>query len=297
MTMNNTAHQHNNAVFSLPLLSFSLMLAFGHALILPAVAAGVEADKSAPKNQQATVLKTANGLPQVNIQTPSAGGVSVNQFQKFNVDNKGLILNNSRNHVQTQLGGWIQGNPWLTRGEAKIIVNQVNSNQSSLLNGYVEVGGRRAEVILANPAGIQVNGGGFINASGVYLTSGKAQLNNGNLDGFRVQDGKIAIAGKGLDTSTADFTRILSRAAEVNAGIWANDLQVVTGNNELSADGQIHTITPAATTHGIAIDTGNLGGMYADKITLISTEKGVGVNNAGQIFVGAGGVKISADGN
>lgn len=130
----------------------------------------------------------------------------------------------------------------------------------------------------------------------MYLTSGKAQLNNGNLDGFRVQDGKIAIAGKGLDTSTADFTRILSRAAEVNAGIWANDLQVVTGNNELSADGQIHTITPAATTHGIAIDTGNLGGMYADKITLISTEKGVGVNNAGQIFVGAGGVKISADG-
>lgn len=72
MTMNNTAHQHNTAIFSLPLLSFSLMLAFGHALILPAVAAGVEADKSAPKNQQATVLKTANGLPQVNIQTPSA---------------------------------------------------------------------------------------------------------------------------------------------------------------------------------------------------------------------------------
>ena len=36
--------------------------------------------------------------------------------------------------------------------------------------------------------------------------------------------------------------------------------------------------------------------MYAGKITLVSNDKGVGVNNAGQIFAGAGGIVISADG-
>ncbi|MFD1246088.1 ESPR domain-containing protein, partial [Paralysiella testudinis] len=35
---------------------------------------------------------------------------------------------------------------------------------------------------------------------------------------------------------------------------------------------------------------------YARKITLISTDKGVGINNAGQIFAAAGGIILSADG-
>ncbi|HFC6371228.1 TPA: filamentous hemagglutinin N-terminal domain-containing protein, partial [Neisseria lactamica] len=84
----------------------------------------------------------------------------------------GAILNNSRSNTQTQLGGWIQGNPWLARGEARVVVNQINSSHSSQLNGYIEVGGRRAEVVIANPAGIAVNGGGFINASRATLTTG-----------------------------------------------------------------------------------------------------------------------------
>ena len=96
-------------------LSFSLLLAAGTALIIaPAAhAADIAADKAAPGNQQPTILQSANGTPQVNIQTPSAGGVSINQYRQFDVDQQGAILNNSRNNIQTQIGGWIQGNPWL----------------------------------------------------------------------------------------------------------------------------------------------------------------------------------------
>jgi filamentous hemagglutinin len=36
--------------------------------------------------------------------------------------------------------------------------------------------------------------------------------------------------------------------------------------------------------------------MYAGKISLISTEQGVGINNAGQVFASAGNIKISANG-
>ena len=78
-------------------------------------------------------------MPLVNIQTPSAAGVSRNTYSQFDVNNNGSILNNSRSNVQTQLGGFVQGNPYLATGTARIILNEVNSTNPSYLNGYVEV--------------------------------------------------------------------------------------------------------------------------------------------------------------
>ncbi|WP_027022727.1 hemagglutinin repeat-containing protein, partial [Conchiformibius steedae] len=289
-------NESKTATFAPSLLHFSLMLAMGTAVIVPAAAADIQADQSAPKNQQPTVLNSANGMTQVNIQTPSAGGVSVNQYRQFDVDSRGAILNNSRRNTQTQLGGWIQGNPWLATGEARVIVNQVNSANPSLLNGYIEVGGKRAEVVLANPAGIQVDGGGFINSAGVTLTTGLPFIRNGQLDGIQVAGaGKVGIGKGGLDGRDADYTRILSRAAEINGGIWAKDLQITAGENDFDAAGK-HTPRSSTNTPAVAIDTGELGGMYADKITLISTDKDATVRNQGQIFAQAGGVSIDAAG-
>lgn len=277
--------------------AFSLLLATGQAFVAPVYAAGIAADPAAPQHQQPTVVQTANGLPQINIRTPSSAGVSMNQYRQFDVDGKGAVLNNSRRHTPTRLGGWVRGNPWLARGEAKVIVNQVNSAAPSHLNGHIEVAGRRAEVIMANPAGIRVNGGGFINAAGVTLTTGRPLLDNGALNGFRVREGRIAVSGGGLDTSGADYTRILARAAEINAGVWAQDLQVASGSHDLAADGAVRPVSDRLNpTPAVAIDTGALGGMYADRITLISTDKGAAVRNAGQIFSAAGGVSLSADG-
>ena len=283
--------------FGLPLFSFSLMLALGLATILPAAADGIVADPAAPAGQQPAISHTSNGLPQVNIQTPTAGGVSVNQYRQFDIGERGAILNNSRGASRTQLGGWVAGNPMLMGGEARIIVNQVNSNNPSLLNGYIEVAGRRAEVVVANPAGIQVNGGGFINASGVTLTTGRPLISpEGYLNGFQVRSGSIQVAGNGLDTATADYTRILTQAAQINAGLWAKNLVVVAGNHDTAADGSYTAVAGSSTPGAVAIDTGNLGGMYAGKISLVSTERGVGINNAGQLFAGVGGVSLSAEG-
>ena len=284
--------------FACSLLSFSLIIASLSVAVLvpPVFAAGIEVDKTAPAAHQPVILQTGNGLPQVNIQTPSAGGVSVNEYRRFDVDNRGAVLNNSRRNVPTQLAGWIQGNPLLAGGEARIIVNQVNSSNPSLLNGYIEIAGRRAEVVMANPAGIQVNGAGFINASGVTLTTGMPVIQGANLEGFRVRRGDIAVTGSGLDTSTADYTRILSQASQIQAGIWAKDLEVVAGNYDSSVGGVHQPVSNSSTTPAIAIDTGSLGGMYAGKISLVSTDRGVGINNAGQMFATAGGIRISADG-
>nr|WP_058936987.1 filamentous hemagglutinin N-terminal domain-containing protein [Roseateles depolymerans] len=132
----------------------------------------VIADPSAPGSQRPTVLTAPNGTTLVNIQTPSVAGVSRNTYSQFDVGATGVILNNSRTDTSTQLGGWVQGNPWLGRGEAQVILNEVNSSAPSQPHGYVEVAGRRAEVVIANPSGIQVDGGGFINASSATLTTG-----------------------------------------------------------------------------------------------------------------------------
>ena len=287
-------------IAGLPVLAWSILLGFGLCtLVIDSSRAGsIHADTSAPKNQQPTILQTANGTPQINIRTPTKGGVSINQFRQMDVDNKGAILNNSRKNTETRLAGWIQANPWLSKGEARVIVNQINSTNPSQLNGYIEVAGRRAEVIIANPAGINVNGSGFINAAGVTLTTGKPLIKNGNLDGFEVRQGNISIGGDGLDTGSSEYTRILSQAAQINAGIWANNLNITAGSNNTDAQGNIteSVLTSAENKPLVAIDAGKLGGMYAGKIVLVSTDKGVGVNNAGQIYAGNGNLSIDANG-
>ena len=263
----------------------------------------IGADPSAPLTRQPTVLTTGNGLALVNIQTPSAAGVSRNTYSQFDVGSTGAILNNSRSNVQTQLGGWVQGNPWLATGSARVILSEVNASRPSQLQGYVEVAGQRAEVVIANPAGIAVAGGGFINASGVTLTTGTPVVNNGALTAYRVQGGSVSIDGQGLDTRSADYTAILGRAVQLNAGIWAQRLQMVTGANEIASGTLGSTATPQVTPLAgtgarptFALDTSHLGGMYAGQITLVGTEAGLGVRNAGQWLAGAGSLVLNQDG-
>lgn len=268
--------------------------------------AQIRADAAAPSDQRPTILQAGNGVPLVNIQTPSAAGVSRNSYSQFDVDRNGTILNNSRTDTQTQLGGWVQGNPWLATGSARVILNEVNSSNPSHLNGWIEVAGKPAQVITANPAGITCNGCGFINTPQVTLATGTPVLNQGNLDGYRIQGGHVQIEGLGLDGRQVDALTILTRAAEINAALWANRLNIVTGTNDVSVDanGQPTQIAPIIispvprkfsgdisdsqttdkTAPVFALDVSYLGGMYAGHIFLVGSEHGLGVPNAGALF-------------
>ncbi|PHV36009.1 hemagglutinin repeat-containing protein [Janthinobacterium sp. BJB304] len=279
-------------------LALAIFGALGMVAFVSGPAMGqIVADPNAPGRQRPTVVQSANGVTQVNIQTPSAAGVSRNTYSQFDVTANGAILNNSRGNVQTQTGGWVQGNPWLAGGSARVILNEVNSANPSQLRGYVEVAGQRAEVVIANPAGVAVDGGGFINASRVVLTTGTPILNGGNLDGYMVQRGVVSINGRGLDTSLSDYTAILARAAQINGGIWAQELKVVTGSNQIDAAhgvaGGTAGVGPAP---AYALDVAQLGGMYAGKITLIGTEAGLGVRNAGVMAATAGNLVLQSNG-
>ena len=258
-----------------------------------------------PDNTQAgskpTVTAANNGVPVVNIIAPNTQGVSINQFKEYNVPKIGLILNNSGGTSQTQLGGYIQGNPMLGNRAASTIVNQVNGPNRSLILGAQEIAGQRANLILANQNGVSINGGSFINTANVTLTTGAPQYNNGALAGYAVKDGLIDVGAGGLDASTTDKLTILTRAAQINGQIWAKQAELITGQNQISFDAQgKHQATAnpsgANTTPSYALDVSAVGGMYAGQMRIIGTEQGLGVNNAGQL-VSAGELSLDAQGN
>ena len=302
-----------SSTLSLNPIHFSLMLALGFVFLSPSVHAedmAIRADKSAPGNQQPTVLQTGNGLPQVNIQTPSAGGVSRNQYSQFDVAEKGAVLNNARKAAQTQMAGWVQGNPNLARGEAKVILNEVNSANPSRLKGYVEVAGKKADVVIANPSGIQCDGCGVINAGRTTLTTGKAEVENGQLKGYRVKGGKVTVGQKGMDNSQSDYTDIIAEKAEIKGGVWSKKgIKVTTGKNNVdrsndsvvyvgdkNTDNTDRTSDTQGENQSYSVDVSQLGGMYSEKIHLVDNGQGLGVRNAGHIGASAGSVKIDSQG-
>lgn len=261
--------------------------------ILPAVAAQIT-----PVTPGTKMDAAGNGVPVVNIATPNGAGISHNQYQQYNVGKEGLILNNATGQLtQTQLGGLIQNNPNLKAGhEAQAIINEVVGANRSQLQGYTEVAGKAANVMVANPYGITCNGCGFINTPNVTLTTGKPQLDaNGNLAALEVTKGTVIVEGQGLDGSNADAVSIVARATEINAGIHAKDLSVTVGANRVGADGSVTPIAGEGAAPSVAVDTGALGGMYANRIHLVSSEKGVGVN-LGNLVAKQGDIQLDASG-
>ncbi|WP_089656545.1 contact-dependent inhibition effector tRNA nuclease [Escherichia coli] len=278
--------------FTYRLLSYLVSAIIAGQPLLPAVGAVIT-----PQNG-AGMDKAANGVPVVNIATPNGAGISHNRFTDYNVGKEGLILNNATAKLNpTQLGGLIQNNPNLKAGgEAKGIINEVTGGNRSLLQGYTEVAGKAANVMVANPYGITCDGCGFINTPHATLTTGRPVMNaDGSLQALEVTEGSITINGAGLDGTRSDAVSIIARATEVNAALHAKDLTVTAGANRITADGRVSALKGEGDVPKVAVDTGALGGMYARRIHLTSTESGVGVN-LGNLYARDGDITLDASG-
>jgi filamentous hemagglutinin family protein len=258
-----------------------------------AFAAGVEVDGAT-----STSLDNApNGVPIVNISRPNDRGLSHNTYRKFNVDPSGLILNNAtQSVVRTQLGGQILGNSRLGT-PARLILNEVTSTNRSYLNGYTEVAGQAADVVIANPNGISVNGAGFINVPRVTLTTGVPQIDAlGNLGGFDVRGGDIAIDGDGLNTGLQDATSIYTHFLRLNAKLHARNLDIALGINQVDYPGRKIVSTGRSNFNRVLLDSSALGGMYANKIVLVGTDQGLGLKLPPEVIASSGDIEVSSDG-
>ncbi|PAF44753.1 hemagglutinin repeat-containing protein [Helicobacter sp. 11S02596-1] len=222
-------------------------------------------DTSAPIN--APSLDVANnGTPIINIVAPNAFGISDNHYIDFNVKQEGLILNNSLDPITpTELGGLISSNPHFKDQEANLILNQVTSTHTSELLGLLEIAGKEAGLIIANPNGITCAGCGFINTSNLTLTTGiiswDTNTENRVFDSqhntppslelpsnptlalkdsiaslnerlkIMVQRGHIAI--ETLDTRNIDTLNLLSETLKIDKALFANKLNIILGANQI----------------------------------------------------------------
>ena len=237
-------------------------------------------------NYNTKLDESASGVPIVNISTPNDRGLSINEFSEYNIDEKGQILNNADNVGRTHLGGLINANPNLAPNQAaNLIILQVNGSNRSQIEGYLEALSReRVDVILSNENGLYINNAGTINIKNFTATTGKVNLKDGDFIGIDVEKGNIVIGPKGMDGTNANYVEIIAKTLELRGNVVTNDLKVVTGSNSTTS------------TNNIAIDAKELGGMYANRIRIISTDKGAGVNSDAFIVSKNSKLEITADG-
>ncbi|WP_232441812.1 filamentous hemagglutinin N-terminal domain-containing protein [Burkholderia ubonensis] len=249
-------------------------------LSMQLAAAAPITDPTAPITFQPAITQSTGaggGVPVVNITAPNAAGISLNQYQRFNIDPVGLILNNSLMSGTSLTGGDVQANPNLNGRAASVIVNQVTSTGSgyaSLLNGPLEVFGAPATVIIANPNGITTRGTGFTNTIGVTLSTGAPQFLNGvggaptdyanakaigyNVTGGHLQiEGNAGVNGPGAGIEgTVGTIDLIGETIGTNAPLYAGmRINAIAGRQFVTPSAADATGTTYGTTSNGAINS------------------------------------------
>jgi len=278
---------------------FRLRIISSAALAFFAAASAHAAPGIVPSGSQ-TQVGNAGNTPVINIAGANASGISHNTFSQFNVDKNGVVFNNLTAAGASQLAGQLAANANLGGKAAKVIVADVSSSKASQLNGAMEVAGAPAHLVVANAAGISCNGCSTINAPVVTLAAARyTPTADGALaftvDTNRAQPATISIDGDGMDVGTAQLN-LLSRATLINAAVKGWEIHSLNGTEfEADSDGNFQSkisYDAAGTKPAVALDVSELGGMYANKILLEGSEYGLGVNNAGLIWAGDGGLGV-----
>lgn len=247
-----------------------------------------------------TVNTAANGRQTVNL-APAISGVSNNTYSQFNVGRAGASLNN-------------------VGVNARNIVNQVTSTNPSLIQGDITVLGPRANVILANPNGITVNGGSFVNTGNVALTTGRVSFNDfipapgltqRNIV-LNTSQGPIVIGPEGLSGAMLNL-ELIAKSLVVNGPVLNSfsgssaGIRAIVGDSRAEIDSSVSPTdnltpwisytSPNSKSQATAIDITPLGSLTAGRIELIVTDQGAGVHHAGAMLANVGDFSLSATGD
>ncbi len=200
------------------------------------------------------------------------------------------------------LAGSLSGNPFLESGPARLIVNEVTGGGVSNLFGRIEVFGSAADVVVANPWGITCNGCGFINTHRASLVTGRPMWAGAALDGFSVTGGALIVGSSGLaGTSLGSLDLIggsiaVASAVQLEAGNSA--IYAIAGPNQVNYSSLAATpLARSSAPPALAIDVAATGGMYANQIYLMATERGIGVNQLGSLHARTGALTLDSAGD
>ncbi|MCO4881789.1 filamentous hemagglutinin [Paraburkholderia caribensis] len=287
-------------------------------------------DPRAPVQFQPTITQTSAGVAAVNITAPNANGVSLNQYQSFNVDASGLVLNNSLIAGTPLLGGTLGANPNFVGRAATTIINQVTSTgPASSLMGPLEVFGSAATIVVSSPNGVSVGGLSLTNAPGLVLTTGTPQFLTGGSGtstdfahagavAYSVNSGSISIngpagvngPGAGIEGTVGNID-LIGQTVNVNAPLRADQrVNIIAGNQTvtpvaLGSGGTTYSTASNGTANtaaaignnGVAIDANRYGSVTSGQVYIVSTAAGMGVNTQGALSATAGNVSVTSNGD
>jgi filamentous hemagglutinin len=289
-------------------------------------------DPRAPLAFQPAITQTSTGVPAVNIAAPNANGVSMNQYQSFNVDAAGLVLNNSTMAGTPLLGGTLGANPNLGGRSASLIINQITATgPASTLAGPLEVFGAPAAVVIASPNGLSVNGLSVTNVTNLTLTTGTPQFltgiggsatsfANAAAVAYNVSSGNITIdgpagndgtPGAGIEGTVGNLD-LIGQTVDIDAPLYSNQrVNVITGNQlvtpgasdstgltySTASNGLPDNAAAMAGANGQAIDASQYGSITSGEIYIVQNASGLGANMQGPLSATAGNVVVSSNGD
>lgn len=258
-------------------------------------AAGIVADGGTAT----TVNVGAGGRITVGV-AGAVGGVSTNTYREFNVPRSGVDLDNSA-------------------ARARTILNQVTGTNPSLLEGQLSVLGPRANVVIANPNGISVNGMTVQNMGNLALTTGQVSFNDFTVNGqlqrnlvLTTNQGAIDIGLGGLSGTLLNLELIAKqlRVAGKVENLYGDAnarVRAVVGDSHAEVDASVSpgdNQTPwisysasGSASKSIALDITAAGSLMAGRIELLVTDQGAGVRHAGTAYATAGDFVISGSGD
>lgn len=279
-------------------LLFVIALVATPVIAAPAAhAAGIVADGGTATS----VAVSPSGHQTVNL-APAIGGVSNNSYASFNVTSAGADLNNVGINART-------------------IVNQVTSTNPSLIQGTINVLGPRANVILANPNGVTIDGGSFTNTGHVVVTTGQVSFDDLTLAPgvtqrnvvLTTRAGGITIGPGGLSGTLVNLD-LIAKHLSVNGPVTndfttsAGGVRAIVGDSTNTYDTSfsptdnghdwlVSSTSPGTVNPALAVDITAAGGLTGGRVQLIVTDKGAGVRNLGAIYASAGDVTVSTQGD
>ncbi|MBC7906958.1 MAG: filamentous hemagglutinin N-terminal domain-containing protein [Rhodospirillaceae bacterium] len=253
-----------------------------------------------------TTVTSANvagtGKVTVDIAPKNGSGTSLNRYTDFNVSTAGLDLNNA-----------VVG--------ARTIINEVTSSNPSLIQGQIQVLGPRAHVIIANPNGITVDGGSFVNTGGVALATGTVSFVTRTVAPGETQEntvltttgGMLTIGAGGLSGAMSHL-ELISKQLQIQGTVnnthssSSADIRATAGDSSVELDAGVFPTNVAsawsATTSGavanagaVLVDITRPGGLSASKVQIAVTDTGAGVRSLGALAATANDFTLAATGD
>lgn len=244
----------------------------------------------------------ASGRITIDIAPKTASGTSLNRYTSFNVPTAGVDLNN------TTVG-------------ARTIINEVTSSNPTLIQGQLQVLGSRAHVIVANPNGITVDGGSFVNTGGVALAVGTVGFVTRAVAPGQSQDNPVIttsngvlIVGAGGLSGAMSHLDLIARQLRIDGEVKNStpssnaDIRVTAGNSSVEFDAGVFPTNVAAawsaTSSGgtsspgaVLVDISRPGGLAASRVQIAVTDAGAGVRSAGRLLASAQDFTLTTTGD